>query len=265
MSNLKNLPALSELINDPKTLKVCSHSGGKDSQAMYAFLKKLCPGSDLVVIHAHLGAVEWAGTIEHIENTIEPQHVLSIVANPNKDFLSMVEARGMWPSAKYRQCTSDLKRGPIRKEIRRICNKHGYTRVLDCMGLRAQESCARAKKKVYTRLKSECNSKRDWYQWLPIHDWTTEAVFSFIRSAGQQPHWAYGAGMNRLSCRFCIMASKEDLRTSARLNPGHLADIVALEKKIGHTFITPKKGQPAVFLDEYLEVEVEAGAALVFA
>ena len=42
-------------------------------------------------------------------------------------------------------------------------------------------------------------------------------------------------GMSRLSCVFCIMASRADLRTAARLQPRLYADYVALERRIGHT------------------------------
>jgi hypothetical protein len=34
--------------------------------------------------------------------------LLSVVRNPNKTYLEMVERRGRFPSAQYRQCTSDL-------------------------------------------------------------------------------------------------------------------------------------------------------------
>ena len=61
------------------------------------------------------GEVEWPGIVGHINDTIS--HTLNIV-RAGKTFLGMVEKRWMWPSARYRQCTSDLKRGPIEKFIR---------------------------------------------------------------------------------------------------------------------------------------------------
>lgn len=60
---------------------------------------------------------------------------LHVVRNPNKTYLEMVRARGKFPSAQFRQCTSDLKRGPIQKFIRRL----PYQVLINCMGLRAQE------------------------------------------------------------------------------------------------------------------------------
>ena len=99
-------------------LFVVNHSGGKDSQAMYLMLRDLVPAEQLVIVHADLGAVEWAGAIEHIKATTsgEPLHV----CRSRRTLLEMIEERGMFPSPQQRQCTSDLKRGPIERTIRAI-------------------------------------------------------------------------------------------------------------------------------------------------
>ena len=68
----------------------CSHSGGKDSQAMYAILRERIPYAQLVVVHADLGKVEWEGVREHIEATID--HPLNVV-RANKTLLDMVRHR----------------------------------------------------------------------------------------------------------------------------------------------------------------------------
>ena len=41
--------------------------------------------------------------------------------------------------------------------------------------------------------------------------------------------------MSRLSCVFCIMASRADLRTAAQLQPALYRTYVELEERIGHT------------------------------
>ena len=41
--------------------------------------------------------------------------------------------------------------------------------------------------------------------------------------------------MSRLSCVFCILASRGDLVTAARLQPRLYDRYVALERRIGHT------------------------------
>lgn len=225
-----------------------SHSGGKDSQAMYSILNKMIPYDQIVVIHASLGEIEWAGTIDHIRNNIE--HPLNIV-QANKTFFEMVERRKMFPSARYRQCTSDLKRNPIEKFIRHDMKHRKNNIAINCMGLRAEESSGRSKKEVLKLNKSlTVTERRTVYDWLPIHKLTTEEVFQTISNAGQKPFWAYKSGNQRLSCVFCIMGSKNDLRNGAKQNPKLLIKYIELEKKIGHTMFLDK-GKP-VLINEYI-------------
>lgn len=224
-----------------------SHSGGKDSQAMYSILNEMIPYDQIVVIHASLGEIEWAGIIDHIRNNIE--HPLNIV-QANKTFFEMVENRKMFPSSRYRQCTSDLKRNPIEKFIRNNMKNRKNNIAINCMGLRAEESSGRAKKEVLKLKKSLTVAGRTVYDWLPIHKFTTEEVFQTIRNAGQEPFWAYKLGNQRLSCVFCIMGSKNDLRNGAKQNPKLFKKYIELEKKIGHTMFLDK-GTP-ILINEYI-------------
>jgi 3'-phosphoadenosine 5'-phosphosulfate sulfotransferase (PAPS reductase)/FAD synthetase len=84
---------------------------------------------------------------------------------------------------------------------------------------------------------------------LPIHAWSEREVYAAIADAEQKPHWAYGAGMSRLSCCFCIMASRQDLKTAARLKPDLFERYCELERKIGQTMMMPEAGRRR-FLDE---------------
>lgn len=224
---------IQKLIDDG-ALFVINHSGGKDSQCMYLLLRDLIPADQLVVVHATLGEVEWQGTIEHIQATIGDSE-FHVCRNVRKDFLSMVEQRGKFPSNSCRQCTSDLKRDPIATLVRGLCRAKGKTKIVNCMGLRAQESPARAKKETFKISKRFTTAGRTWFEWLPIHDLSIDQVFETIAAKGQKPHWAYACGMSRLSCSFCILASAGDLTRAAQLRPELYAKYVALEKKIGHT------------------------------
>jgi 3'-phosphoadenosine 5'-phosphosulfate sulfotransferase (PAPS reductase)/FAD synthetase len=245
---------LEQLLEDPKCLVVCSHSGGKDSQAMYLAIRDLVPAERLVIVHATLGHIEWPGIVEHIMATTYKSHEFFVVAAAQKLF-GIARRRRMWPSPKNRQCTSDLKRNPIKKQIVSLCNERGFNKVLNCIGLRAQESTSRAQKSIFRQntSKSYSNSRRKWFEWLPVHHLTTKEVFERIATAGQEPHWAYKAGMTRLSCSFCIMSSKQDLRTAAKLRPELYQEYLQLEQEIGHALIMPsKKGRP-LWLNEIVE------------
>lgn len=242
-------PQILKLIKEG-ALVVCDHSAGKDSQAMFAYLKAIVPREQLVVIHAHLPGVEWEGVVEHILATIDGYEYHEVRAG--KTFLEMVERRGMWPGAETRQCTSDLKRDPIDKKIRAICKERGFTTVINCMGIRAQESKARSKKNPFKKSNRNSIEGREWYDWYPIFEKSIDWVWNTIAGSFQQPHWAYGAGMTRLSCCFCIMASKSDLQTAAKLRPELLDTYDKLERKINHTMVPPAKGKEPVFLVDYI-------------
>lgn len=226
-------------MKDEGAIFYCSHSGGKDSQAMYALLTRTIPAKQIVVVHADLGDVEWQGTQQHIAATI--RHPMNVVRaiwadGSDKTLLGMVERRGMWPSSAHRQCTSDLKRGPIYKFIRRDMKARGALLAVNCMGLRAEESTARSKLAEMKVNKLLSKAGRTVLDWLPIHDWSTTQVFTAIELAGQEPHWAYATGNERLSCMFCIMGSKNDLHNAAVQNPHLARKYLELEEKIGHTF-----------------------------
>ena len=219
-----------------------SHSAGKDSQAMFNYLYDKIPHEQLHVIHADLGEdVEWDGVVEHIQNTIGDLP-LSVV-KAGKTFFDMVRHRGMFPSPKYRQCTSDLKTGPIYKEIRRVAKERGVDLVVNCIGIRAQESGPRSRQTPFKINKKLTTQSREAYDWMPIFKMLEDEVFNTIAANGQEPHWAYQAGMTRLSCCFCIMASKKDLATSMKHNPEKLEKIAALEKEVGHTMFFVKGEQ----------------------
>ena len=242
----------------PKTLYVINHSGGKDSQAMTAWLAARIPHEQLLLIHAPLGRVEWPGTIEHIQHTKPPDvpllfaHVAS-----GKDLLQRIAERGKFPDKGRRWCTSDFKRGPIEREVRRYLAAHPEYggRVVNCMGMRAEESSDRAKAQPLTLSSRNSKAGRTWLDWLPIHSWKLADVLREVERANQRLHWAYEQGMSRLSCSFCILASQKDLRTAARLRPDLYREYVELEQRIKHTLSPSRKPLPMI-VDGYDQLPI---------
>lgn len=221
-------------------------SGGKDSQAMRIRVMEMLRGmgraSQAIVVHAALGEVEWEGALEHARQGAERDALPFVVARAPKTLLSMVEGRfasrpevPSWPSASHRQCTSDLKRGPITREVRRHAKANGYDVVVNCMGLRAEESARRAKATILSRNDTNSTATREWHDWLPIHRLTLAEVWATIAAAGERPHPAYAAGNERLSCVFCILGSGRDARNGAIHRPELFARYVALEQATGYT------------------------------
>lgn len=250
-------------LRDRGALFVINHSGGKDSQAMYLHVRKLVPKDQIAIVHADLGPVEWAGAIRHIQETTsdEPLHV----CKSRRTLLEMIEQRGMFPSPTLRQCTSDLKRGVIEKTIRGItkdrkaAGNSAWGLVVNCMGMRAQESSSRAKLVQFKQHLGNSKAGREWYDWLPIHDWSAQQVFDSIAQAGQRPHVVYSLGMSRFSCVFCVMSNKQDLTTAARLateqpellnDPDLYKKYVGLERSTGQVMMMPTKKNGRLTLED---------------
>lgn len=220
---------------DAGALFVINDSGGKDSQAMKALLLAAIPRDQLLIVHADLEGEEWEGTEAHVRTYAAGVPV--IIAKPVKTFADMVRHRRMFPSPQLRQCTSDLKRGPIDREVRRHlkANPRFGGRVVSCMGMRAQESHSRAKLATWKPNARNSIAGRAWFDWLPIFDLQEREVFRVIGEAGQVALWVYAAGMKRASCQFCIMACEADLKRAAALAPDRYVARVLLEREVSHT------------------------------
>jgi 3'-phosphoadenosine 5'-phosphosulfate sulfotransferase (PAPS reductase)/FAD synthetase len=245
---------------------VFNHSGGKDSTVglfvLYCLALRLGVADRIVVLHNDLGRIEWPSTAsldaEHGTNFVErfgdrpsagglarkqaeayglPFFVRS---REQGDLLQQVEQRGMWPSAAQRYCTSDHKRAPKMKfltERTRLQALARPVRILDVNGERAEESTARARKPEFELNERASNkTRRTVWTWRVIHEMTEEQVWDTHFENDLEWHWAYDAGMSRLSCSLCVLASKKDLTIAATLRPDLAEEYAAIEERIGHTF-----------------------------
>lgn len=235
---------------------VVNTSAGKDSQAMLDYIVELADaqGVDrkrIVAVHCDLGRVEWAGTRELAERQAKHYagvrfEVVSRAEAPKgdrSDLLDHVAKRGMWPGFQSRYCTSDHKRGQVNRLLTALAKQtraarpwNPRARILNCLGLRAQESPAREKAANFEHEKRNTNSRRHVDRWLPIQSWTTDQVWERIRQSGVEHHQAYDLGMSRLSCVFCIYAPRDALLLAGEHNPELLDQYVEVEKNIKHTF-----------------------------
>ena len=237
-------------------------SGGKDSQTMIREVVRQADAAGvsrdrLVVVHADMGRVEWKGTKELAQEQATAYGLeFHSVKRELGDLLEHVEQRGMWPSPKARYCTSDHKRAQISKVVTllgRTRRTGKIFRLLNCMGLRAEESASRRKKLSFYLNKRLTNLSRTVYDWLPIHNWTEDEVWASIKDSGIRYHKAYDTGMPRLSCVLCIFAPKSALILAGKHNPELLAEYVALEERIDHKFkvdLSMAEVQAAVEADE---------------
>lgn len=236
-------------------LILANSSAGKDSQAALDVVAQAARDAGVVdrviVVHADLGRMEWPGTrelaAEHAAHyglpvRIVRREIVDATTGERRpqDLLEQIEGRGRWPDAARRYCTSDHKRAPSYRLMTALVRERQHlgrpVRLLNVFGFRAEESPARASRNPYRHDSRASNGRRHVDEWLPIHGWTTAQVWECIAAAGTRPHPAYAAGMPRLSCRFCVLASRSALVRSAQLNPELAAEYAAVEARIGHRF-----------------------------
>lgn len=222
---------------------VLSSSAGKDSQAMLdrIFHLAMAQGYSLdriVVVHADLGRAEWTGTGDLAERQAKAYGFRFVkVSRPQGDLVDRIRNRGMWPGHRERYCTAELKRNQIHKVIRALAPKTVKSRVLDCQGIRAQESKKRAEKAPWQPDRKDLRTRsRTVDTWYPIHHWTLARVWETIKASGVPYHPAYDLGMPRLSCVFCIFAPQEALELAAYHNRELLDVYCELEQDMQHTF-----------------------------
>jgi 3'-phosphoadenosine 5'-phosphosulfate sulfotransferase (PAPS reductase)/FAD synthetase len=146
-----------------------------------------------------------------------------------------------WPSSDARYCTSDHKRAEVKKLLTRLAAEHrekkgkgAKPKILNALGIRAQESSSRAAMDNFDR--EEDTGTKTVDRWYPIHRWPEEKVWTTIAKSGVPYHKAYSLGMRRLSCVFCVFASKEDLMVAATHNPHLFRTYLDLEEKVGSSF-----------------------------
>lgn len=169
-----------------------------------------------------------------------------VVRNRNwRDLLDRIEGRGRWPDRGNRFCTSEFKTGQVKRLATALVKEarvgKRQIRLLNCLGIRAQESSARAAKLPFKH--HDAGDSSGWTntlrwvdEWLPIHAWTEDQVWARIRASGVEHHPAYDQGMPRLSCSFCVLASKGALVRAAQLRPELAQEYLAVEQRIGHRF-----------------------------
>lgn len=264
MTNTTSAPTLFDINRPGPDLAsydviLINSSAGKDSQAMLTHLVERAdsegiPRDRIIVVHADLGRVEWDGTRELAERQAAAYGLRFETVGRAEDLLDQIvtrhntlRAKGdtttpAWPSSQARYCTSDQKTSQVAKLMTQLATDHRTAhperpiRILNCLGIRAAESPARAKKTPFGPDGAASNGRRTVDRYLPIFDWSDEQVWDTIRRSGLPHHPAYDAGMPRLSCMFCVLAGRKELVLSARLNPAMAQEYLAVEKLVGHTF-----------------------------
>ncbi len=233
-------------------------SGGKDSQALayrvQTHLDDIGHIGPRALIHSDLGRVEWRDSLPVCERLAERLGWELIVARRTAGdmmdrwlsrwaanveryaSLSCVRLIMPWSSASQRFCTSELKSQIIARAIRA---RHPSGSVVSAVGIRREESPARARMPVAKRDERLTRARGIGLTWNALIHWTRAEVLNYIRARGDVLHEAYRLyGSSRVSCAFCVLASQTDLLAAARCvdNMAILQEIVALEIRSTFSF-----------------------------
>ena len=223
---------------------VVNHSGGKDLTRMLGFVRKKFPETPTYAVMADTG-FEHVSPISAADfaraRCAESGLDLTVVRNPKRTYVEMVEHRGMFPSPQYRQCTSDLKGGPIDKFIRSLPHKV----IVNCMGIRSEESNPRSRLSPLSRNEPLCTRQRTVYNWLPIFDRTLSDVLAWHWVNAIRLHPVYvpeyhkdgttGGYLRRFLCRVCIFSTDADLVAIQQHDGDAFRAVASLDRKLRFT------------------------------
>lgn len=245
-------------------------SGGKDSCAAaiatVEHLRAIGHTGPAVLVHADLGDddpaldVEWADSLSTCERLaaylgLELMVVRRGAGGMMKRWLtrwennvqryaelSCVKVILPWSTPAMRFCTSELKSAPIASAL---VKRFPGQRIVSACGVRREEGRGKASS-PRTNAPTSHENKRltnksrrtSGVDWNPVAAWTERDVFAFCAARGFELPEAYALGMNRYSCRFCIMQDTSDQRVSASVpaNQPVLRTVIALETRSTFAF-----------------------------
>lgn len=233
-------------------------SGGKDSQALayrvQAHLDGIGHAGPRALIHSDLGRIEWRDSAPVCERLAERLGwELVTVRRPAGDMLdrwlsrwaanveryrtlSCVKLIMPWSSASQRFCTSEMKSQVLARAMRA---RHPTGPVVSAVGLRWQESTARARQPVAKSDTLLTRARGIGLSWNAIVHWQRQDVLDYIGQRGGVLHEAYRIyGSSRVSCAFCVLASRGDLQAAARCegNAAVYRELVRLEARSTFSF-----------------------------
>ncbi len=169
-----------------------------------------------------------------------PQEVVQAAAELNQpsgnSYLDLCILKGRFPSRRAQFCTEELKVGPIIEQAVLPMLKIGP--VLQWLGVRAEESAARAKQPRFNRHESGS------YLWRPIFRWSLADVWAMHAKHGIAPNPLYAHGMTRVGCMPCINCSKGELREIAVRFPEHIDRVERWEAVVAQA---SKRGATSFF------------------
>lgn len=222
---------------------IASVSGGKDSTAVSLWLEEQGIEHERVVADT-----QWESRLlyDHVLDYLPGKlGRIETVGYPG-GMTALIQSKQMFPSRMKRFCTQFLKVFPLRDYARQREAETGKPAV-QVVGIRREESKARADAPEWEWVQFSA----DWgcWKWGPMVEVTRAQVIELHAHHGVLPCRLYLEGAERVGCWPCIFAGKRDLRLLARIDPGRVDAIEALEQEIaaGQRARTEARGETAWF------------------
>lgn len=139
---------------------------------------------------------------------------------------------------KTRWCSSYLKIDVCSSAIINQDRFRGI-RTLVLSGERGEESPQRAKYAIWEPDRADLRDGKQFSRHVdrhrPIRDWTQAEVWAMLEKYRVRAHPCYYMGWSRCSCKFCIFGNRTQFASAAKVSPGLMQQVVALEREFGCT------------------------------
>jgi len=196
---------------------VASVSGGKDSTALSLYLTE--QGIEHRRVFADTGWEE-PRTYEYLDYLRSVLGPIDTVQSEIGGMVDLIRQRQMFPSQRFRFCTSELKVIPIKKYLDAL-----PVAPVSVVGIRAEESVSRSKMEEW-----EWSDAFDCWVWRPLINWSEQDVIDIHTRHGVLPNPLYlDINASRVGCFPCIYSKKKEIETFAKVAPEKVALIEKLE------------------------------------
>lgn len=206
-------------------LAIVSISGGKDSTACALALREAGVPFRMVFADTGWEAPETYAHLDHLRERLGPIDVVGAEGG----MVAKIRARAGFPARMQRWCTRELKIEPLRAYHDKV-GADG-TETVCVMGVRADESAARAKMTVFEDEPEGGHSWGGWV-WRPILGWSIADVIAIHHRHDVRMNPLYLRGHDRVGCYPCLFARKGEVKLVADEAPWRIDEIRNLEAEV---------------------------------